>query len=61
MLDDFLARDDSRDIVISLDHDWEMRNWTKWLGCTEAELKLAVGAHGLDPDNVRRFLRNARH
>jgi len=61
MSEDFLTRDDSRGIVISLDHDWEMRNWTKWLGCTEAELKLAVETMGPDPDNVRRFLRNARY
>jgi hypothetical protein len=42
---------------ISLDSDWERRNWMKWLGCSEEELKLAVETMGPDPDNVRRFLR----
>jgi hypothetical protein len=50
----------SEQIRINLDHDWELRNWTKWLGCTERELKLAVETMGTDPDNVRRFLRHAR-
>lgn len=43
--------------AISLEHDWERRNWMKWLGCTEQELRLAVETMGPDPDNVRRFLR----
>ncbi len=42
---------------VRLDSDWERRNWMKWLGCTEAELRLAVETMGPDPDNVRRFLR----
>lgn len=42
---------------VSLDSDWERRNWMKWLGCTEEELRLAVETMGPDPDNVRRFLR----
>jgi hypothetical protein len=33
----------------------------KWLGCTEEELRLAVETMGPDPDNVRRFLRQARY
>jgi len=61
MSEDFAVWDTAQDgIVITLDHDWEMRNWTKWLGCTEAELRLAVETMGTDPDNVRRFLRQAR-
>jgi hypothetical protein len=47
-------------VQINLDYDWERRNWTRWLGCTEAELKVAVETMGTDPDNVRRFLRHAR-
>jgi len=59
MFEDF-AEDGTETISVSIDQDWEVRNWTKWLGCTEAELKLAVETMGPDPDNVRRFLRQAR-
>lgn len=61
MSEDFAARDGMEAAQIRLEPDWEMRNWTKWLGCSEAELKLAVETMGPDPDNVRRFLRNARY
>jgi hypothetical protein len=61
MSEDFATMDGAQQIVISLDHDWERRNWMKWLGCSEDELKLAVETMGPDPDNVRRFLRNARY
>ena len=46
--------------TISLDHEWERRNWTQWLHCNEQELRDAVECVGADPDNVRRFLRQAR-
>jgi hypothetical protein len=42
---------------VRLDDVHERRNWMKWLGCSEEELKLAVETMGPDPDNVRRFLR----
>lgn len=45
---------------ISLDHEWERRNWMQWLHCSEQELRHAVESVGADPDNVRRFLRQAR-
>ena len=45
------------EVEVRLDNDWERRNWAKWLGCSEEELKLAVETMGPDPDNVRRFLR----
>lgn len=45
---------------ISLEHEWERRNWTQWLHCDERELRHAVESVGSDPDNVRRFLRQAR-
>jgi hypothetical protein len=48
------------ELLISLEHEWERRNWTRWLGCTEQELQHAVESIGPDPDNVRRFLRQAR-
>lgn len=61
MSEDFATRDGDEAAQIRLEPKWEMRNWTKWLGCSEAELKLAVETMGPDPDNVRRFLRNARY
>lgn len=48
------------ELLISLEHEWERRNWMQWLGCSERELQHAVEAIGPDPDNVRRFLRQAR-
>ena len=48
------------DIQVSLDHEWDRRNWTQWLHCSERELKHAVESVGADPDNIRRFLRQAR-
>ncbi len=45
---------------VSLDHEWERRNWAQWLNCNEQELRHAVESVGADPDNVRRFLRQAR-
>ena len=45
---------------VSLEHEWERRNWCDWLNCSEAELEHAVTYVGHDPDNVRRFLRQAR-
>lgn len=45
---------------IGLDHEWERRNWMQWLHCSERELRHAVESVGADPDNVRRFLRQAR-
>ncbi|HUR90714.1 MAG TPA: DUF3606 domain-containing protein [Ramlibacter sp.] len=59
MSEDFATLDRPQTLSISIDQDWEMRNWTKWLGCTEDELRLAVETMGTDPDNVRRFLRQA--
>jgi hypothetical protein len=48
------------DYLVSLEHEWERRNWTRWLHCSEQELRHAVECVGADPDNVRRFLRQAR-
>ena len=50
----------SEQILIHLEPDWERRNWCKWLGGSEDELEHAVTDVGRDPDNVRRFLRQAR-
>jgi hypothetical protein len=50
----------NEELVVSLEHEWERRNWTQWLHCSEGELRHAVESVGPDPDNVRRFLRQAR-
>lgn len=47
-------------LAVRLDPEWERRNWIHWLHCSESELRLAVETVGNDPDNVRRFLRQAR-
>ena len=50
----------AEEFQISLEREWERRNWMNWLGCSEQELQHAVESIGSDPDNVRRFLRQAR-
>jgi hypothetical protein len=47
-------------LLIHLEPAWERRNWCNWLSCSEEELEHAVTYVGHDPDNVRRFLRQAR-
>ena len=47
-------------LLIHLEPDWERRNWSRWLNCSEPELLHAVESVRADPDNVRRFLRQAR-
>ena len=51
---------EARAELIHLEPEWERRNWCNWLGCSEDELEHAVTYVGHDPDNVRRFLRQAR-
>jgi hypothetical protein len=41
---------------ISLEEDYEVRDWTKSLGCTEAQLREAVKAVGHSADEVREYL-----
>jgi hypothetical protein len=48
------------ELQVSLEHEWERRNWMQWLHCSESELRHAVESVGPDADNVRRFLRQAR-
>lgn len=55
-----LSKHESVETLIHLEPAWERRNWCKWLGCSEEELEHAVTYVGHDPDNVRRFLRQAR-
>jgi len=42
--------------VISLEEDYEIRDWTASLGCTEAQLRDAVAAVGDSADAVRAHL-----
>ena len=42
--------------LISLEEDYEMRDWTKSLGCTPTELREAVKAVGNSAENVREYL-----
>lgn len=46
-------RDRSR---INLEQDYEVRDWTKSLGVTEAELSAAVKAVGNSAEKVREYL-----
>ncbi|MDN6888320.1 DUF3606 domain-containing protein [Variovorax sp. CAN2819] len=42
--------------LISLEEDYEVRDWTKSLGCTPAELREAVKAVGNSAEKVREYL-----
>ena len=42
---------------ISLQQDYEIRDWTKSLGCTEDQLRAAVKAVGDSAEKVREFLK----
>jgi len=59
-MSDDLGMATAEELQIRLEIEWERRNWSKWLGCSEEELEHAVESIGPDPDNVRRFLRQAR-
>lgn len=52
--------------LISLDQDYEVRDWTASLGCTEAQLRDAVKAVGHSVERIREHLsarraKRARH
>lgn len=42
--------------LISLNQDHEMRDWSKSLGCTEAQLRDAVKAVGHSVERIREHL-----
>lgn len=42
---------------ISLEEDYEVRDWCESLGCTDKELRAAVEAVGNSAEKVRAFLR----
>ena len=43
---------------VSLDDDYELREWTMNLGCTEVELRAVIQAIGNDVDKVRAYFRS---
>lgn len=45
--------------LIALSEPYEIRDWCKSMGCTEAELRAAVGAVGPSAAKVRSFLKSA--
>ena len=42
--------------LVSLNEDYEIRDWTKSFGCTEDELRAAVNAVGNSAEKVREYL-----
>ena len=42
---------------ININQDYELRDWSKSLGCTPEQLKEAVGAVGDRADKVREYLK----
>ena len=46
--------------LISLKEDYEVRDWTKSLGCTPDELREAVKAVGNSADKVREYLKKKK-
>lgn len=43
--------------LISLSEDYEVRDWTKSLGCSEKELRDAVSKVGNSAEKVREYLK----
>lgn len=43
--------------LISLSEDYEVRDWTKSLGCSEKELREAVSKVGNSAEKVREYLK----
>lgn len=46
--------------LIALGEDYEVRDWTKSLNCTEPQLREAVKAVGNSADEVRKYLAGKR-
>jgi len=57
MADDLSNTGKQDDIRINVNQSWELRDWAKKLGCTEAKLKEAVGAVGPLVKNVKAWLK----
>jgi Protein of unknown function (DUF3606) len=46
--------------LITLTEEYEVRDWCKHLGCTDAELPAAVKAVGNSADSVREYMRSKK-
>jgi hypothetical protein len=46
--------------LISLEQEYEVRDWARSLGCTEERLREAVKAVGHSADAVRRYLKGGK-
>lgn len=46
--------------LISLEQDYEVRDWTQSLSCTEEELREAVNAVGNSAEKVREYIAASR-
>lgn len=46
--------------LVSLEEDYEIRDWTSSLNCTEDELREAVKAVGNSAEKVRAYIANSR-
>jgi hypothetical protein len=56
MADDLMKRGPSDGQRINVNEDYELRYWTKELGCSEARLKQAVSESGVMVADVRTWL-----
>ncbi len=60
MSDDKSKRGGADRSRISLEQDYEVRDWTKSLGVTQAELTAAVKAVGNSVEKVREYLKKKK-
>ena len=56
MPDDLKRRKPEDPKRINVNQTWEVRYWTKELGCSEAQLRSAVNVVGVMVDKVRIYL-----
>ena len=56
MADDLTNRGTPDNDLISIKESWELRDWSKKLGVTEAKLKEAVQAVGHSAKKVKEYL-----
>ena len=46
--------------LVSIQEDYERRDWARSMGCSEEQLTQAVAAVGHSADKVRQYLRNQK-
>jgi hypothetical protein len=57
MTDDLTNRGPQDRSRIALNEEWEVRYWSKALGCTSDELRIAVREVGNSVEAVRKYLK----